>query len=216
MSRNLATRLGWLHLDTGAFYRAGTLAVLRAGVDANNPDEVRHAVANHQYRQDRGRMYLDGEDVTAEIRGPEVTAAVSAVAAEPGVRRQMVRHQREWVAGHRGDAVVEGRDIGTVVFPDADLKVWLVADPRERARRRAEETGESLELVEADLARRDRADSGRAVSPQRPAGDAIHLDTTVLSVDEVVEKIVDLLDARRQTPDPRRATNPRIEQPGSQ
>lgn len=196
MSRNLAKRLGWLHLDTGAFYRAGTLAVLRAGVDPNDPDAVRHAVESRQYRQDRGRMYLDGEDVTAEIRSPEVTAAVSAVAAEPGVRRHMVRHQREWVAGHRGDTVVEGRDIGTVVFPDADLKVWLVADPLERARRRAEETGERLELVEADLARRDRADSRRAVSPQRPASDAIHLDTSNMSVDQVADRILALLGER--------------------
>lgn len=198
VSRDLAIHLGWLHLDTGAFYRAATLAILRAGVDPNDPVTVSDAVAAGRYRYEQGRMYLDGEDVTVEIRDPEVTAAVSAVAAVPEVRRLMVRLQREWVSGHRGSAVVEGRDIGTVVFPEADLKVWLVASPRERARRRSEETGETLIEVEADLVRRDRADSGRAVSPQKPAGDAIHLDTTELSVDEVVERIVALLAAGRK------------------
>lgn len=198
VSRDLAIHLGWLHLDTGAFYRAATLAILRAGVDPNDPVTVSDAVAAGRYRYEQGRMYLNGEDVTVEIRDPEVTAAVSAVAAVPEVRRLMVRLQREWVSGHRGSAVVEGRDIGTVVFPEADLKVWLVASPRERARRRSEETGETLIEVEADLVRRDRADSGRAVSPQKPAGDAIHLDTTELSVDEVVERIVALLAAGRK------------------
>lgn len=105
----------------------------------------------------------------------------------------MVRLQREWVAGHRGNAVVEGRDIGTVVFPEADLKVWLLANPGERARRRAEETGQTVIEVQADLARRDRADSGRAISPQTPAGDAIHIDTSNLALQEVVDRILALL-----------------------
>jgi cytidylate kinase len=199
--------LGWLHLDTGAFYRAATLAALRKRVDLSNSDGILKVTVERRYQQDEGRMYLDGEEVTTEIRGPEVTAAVSTVAAVPGVRKFMVRHQREWVSGHRGDAVVEGRDIGTVVFPDADLKVWLVANPRVRAVRRSAETGESLSEVEKDLARRDRADATRIFSPQKPAADAIHLDTSNLSVDRVVNKIVELVDAirqrdaRRKTPD---------------
>jgi cytidylate kinase len=201
VSRGLAARLGWLHLDTGAFYRAATLAALRDGTDLNDLNATLQAVAARRYRQERGRMYLDGEDVTSEIRGPAVTTVVSAVAAMPEVRRNMVREQRRWVAGHRGNAVVEGRDIGTVVFPDADLKLWLVANPAVRAQRRAAETGDNIADVEKDLARRDRADAQRKVSPQKPASDAIHLDTSNMCVEQVVERIMGMLDARRQTPD---------------
>lgn len=196
VSRRLAERLGWLHLDTGAFYRAATLAVLRAGVEPADTDAVVAAVGAVRYRQEMGRMLVDGEDVSGAIRTPEVTAAVSAVSAIPQVRALMVRYQREWVKGHRGDAVVEGRDIGTVVFPDAQLKVWLTAGLAERARRRAAQTGEDPALVEVELARRDRADSHRAVSPQVPAADAIHVDTTTMSVAQVVERIVERLAAR--------------------
>jgi cytidylate kinase len=198
VSRRLAERLGWLHLDTGAFYRAATLAALRDGADLNDRNAILDTVARRRYRQEHGRMYLDGDDVTSEIRGPAVTTAVSAVAAVPEVRRLMVREQRKWVEGHRGDAVVEGRDIGTVVFPDADLKVWLVANPAERARRRAAETGDSIADVEKDLARRDRADSKRTVSPQKPASDAIHLDTSNMGVEQVVERILGMLGAERE------------------
>lgn len=201
VSRRLAVRLGWLHLDTGAFYRAATLAALRDGTDPKDLNSTLQAIARRRYRQERGRMYLDGEDVTSEIRGPEVTTVVSAVAAMPEVRRIMVREQRKWVAGHRANAVVEGRDIGTVVFPDADLKVWLVANPPVRARRRAVETGESIADVEKDLARRDRADSQRTVSPQKPASDAIHLDTSNMGVEQVVERIMAFLPTNRKTED---------------
>jgi cytidylate kinase len=193
VSRQLAKRLGWNHLDTGAFYRAATLAALRQGVDPADEESVVKAVADRHFDQQRGRMFLDGEDVSSAIRTQEVTAAVSAVAAHPGVRRHLVREQRKWVEGQGANTVVEGRDIGSVVFPDAKLKVWLMASPTERARRRARETGVDLGEVEADLARRDRADSGRAVSPQRPAADAVHLDTTGLSVETVVERILALL-----------------------
>ena len=197
VSRKLAERLGWLHLDTGAFYRAATLAVLGAGVDVAVESEVVGAVSVRTFVQENGRMYLDGEDVSVDIRSLEVTASVSAVAALSEVRRVMVSHQRAWVARHGGDVVVEGRDIGTVVFPEADLKIWLSASAGERARRRALQTGEDPAVVMKELDRRDRADSGRKVSPLTPAADAIHLDTTGMTVDEVVDRIMTLIDPKR-------------------
>ena len=196
VSRKLARRLGWLHLDTGAFYRAATLAVLRAGISPNANAEVTGEVRVHTFLQESGRMYLDGKDVSVDIRSAEVTADVSAVAALPEVRRLMVAHQRAWVAGHGGDVVVEGRDIGTVVFPEADLKIWLSASAEERARRRALQTGEDPDIVLKELDRRDRADSGRKVSPLTPAEDAIHMDTTGMNVDEVVDRIVNLINQK--------------------
>ncbi len=138
-------------------------------------------------------MFLNGEDVSHEIRSPEVTAAVSAVSAHAEVRRTLVRLQRQWVASHHSPVVVEGRDIGSVVFPDAHLKIWLVASAGERARRRAAETGETAAEVEADLARRDHADSTRSASPQKPAADAVWIDTTSLNIAGVVEQIVAML-----------------------
>ena len=196
VSRKLAERLGWLHLDTGAFYRAATLAVLRAGVDLSDEDDVAGAVAVRTFIQEGGCMYVDGEDVSADIRSIEVTASVSTVAAIPAVRTMMVAHQRSWVSSHGQDAVVEGRDIGTVVFPEADLKIWLSASARERARRRALQTGENPAVVLKELDRRDRADSTRKVSPLAPANDAIRLDTTGMTVDEVVDRIVALINAK--------------------
>ena len=194
VSRALAARLGWFHLDTGAFYRAATLAVLRAGIDPGDGGAVTKLVDQLKFRQERGAMFLDGEDVSEEIRTPEVTAAVSAVSSHPDVRRVLVRHQRQWVAGKPGPVVVEGRDIGSVVFPEAELKIWLVASPTERARRRAAETGEALSAVAVELARRDEADSSRAASPQKPAADAVWVDTTNLAIDAVVERIMAMID----------------------
>lgn len=194
----LADRLGWLHLDTGAFYRAGTLAALRAGIESSSHrDEVTAAVRGRSYVQESSRMFLDGEDVSADIRSSEVTAAVSAVSAVPEVRRIMVGLQREWVARHGQDVVVEGRDIGTVVFPDADLKIWLSASAEERARRRALQSNRDHESVLKELDRRDRADSQRQASPLMPAADAIHLDTTGMSADEVVDRILSLIPGER-------------------
>jgi len=196
VSRKLAERLGWLHLDTGAFYRAATLAMLRAGIEEGADSEVVAVVTARTFRQEDGRTYLDGEDVSTDIRSAEVTAMVSEVSAMPEVRDALVAHQREWVARHGENVVVEGRDIGTVVFPDSHLKIWLSASAEERARRRASQTGEDLGVVLEELARRDRADSSRPVSPLRPAEDAVHLDTTDLRVEEVVERIVALIDAK--------------------
>ena len=194
VSRKLADRLGWLHLDTGAFYRAATLAALRAGIKGSDQaDEVSAAVGARNYVQEDGRMFLDGEDVSAEIRSDEVTTAVSAVSAVPDVRRAMVGLQREWVARHGQNVVVEGRDIGTVVFPEAELKIWLSASPEERARRRALQSSRDQGTVLEELDRRDRADSVRQTSPSTPAADAIHLDTTGMLADEVVDRIMNLM-----------------------
>jgi cytidylate kinase len=194
VSRALAARLGWSHLDTGAFYRAATLAVLRAGIDPEDGAAVSELVEQLKFRQDRGSMFLDSEDVSDEIRSKDVTAAVSVVSAHRDVRRTLVRHQRQWVAAHSESVVVEGRDIGSVVFPDADLKIWLMASLAERARRRAAETGEAVAAVAADLARRDQADSNREASPQKPAPDAVWVDTTNLAIDFVVERIVAMIE----------------------
>jgi cytidylate kinase len=192
--------LGWLHLDTGAFYRAATLAVQRAEVNPDDAAAVAELVDRLKLRQEGGLMFLDGDDVSDEIRIKDVTATVSRVSSHPEVRRILVRHQRQWVAGHPGPVVVEGRDIGSVVFPDADLKIWLVASSAERARRRAAETGEPVSVVAADLARRDAADSTRRASPQKPAADAIWVDTTNLAIDTVVERIVAMIESPSGVP----------------
>ena len=198
VSRRLADRLGLPHLDTGAFYRAATLAVLRAGADPTDAGGVMEAVAAVEMDQRDGRMILGGEDVGDEIRTDEVTSAVSAVSAHPEVRARMVDAQRAWVERSGGSAVVEGRDIGSVVFPDAALKVFLTATPDERARRRARETDADEDAIAADLVRRDRHDSTRAASPLVAAPGAVVVDTTHMTIDEVVDRLRDELEARRR------------------
>ncbi|MCP5028104.1 MAG: (d)CMP kinase [Actinomycetia bacterium] len=194
LSRALAQRLGLDHLDTGAMYRAVTFAVLRDGVDpADDPavTELTSRLVLHIGAQ----VFVDGDDATEAIRGPEVTNAVSAVAAHPGVRTDLVARQRAWVAEHRG-GVVEGRDIGTVVCPDADLKIYLVADDEVRAARRAvDEARTDQSEVASDLARRDRADSTRRHDPLRMADDALEVDTSHHSVDELVQLLLERLPA---------------------
>lgn len=192
VSRKLAERLGWTHLDTGAFYRAATLVVLESGADVDDERAILDAIEGLVFGQEDGVMTIDGRDVSIDIRSDAVTGAVSAVSAHPQVRKVMVSMQRVWAERHPG-SVVEGRDIGTVVFPYALLKVFLTADPAERARRRAGETGAETGSVERDLERRDRFDSSRAASPLRPADDAVVIDTTDLGIDEVVQAIVDRL-----------------------
>lgn len=188
VARALAARLGVDHLDTGAMYRSVALAVLRRGVDAGDEEAVSR-LARHVGMEVGERVVVDGADATDDIRSDEVTGAVSRVASYPEVRAEMVRRQREWAA-LRGGGVVEGRDIGTVVFPDADLKVYLTAGDAERARRRSAESGGEQDTVAADMARRDETDSSRAASPLKPADDAVVLDTSDLSVDEVVEEVL--------------------------
>ena len=175
VARAVADALGFTYLDTGAMYRAASLAddPTRARIDFDN-----------------GSVLLDGEDVTGRIRTPEVSQRASQVAADPDVRRALVDQQRRLL--ENGDWVAEGRDIGTVVAPHAEVKVFLTADPRERARRRAAETGEDLEKVLTDVNARDERDTTRKDSPLVKAGDAHEVDTTGLTIDEVVERIVEL------------------------
>jgi cytidylate kinase len=199
VARGVATTLGWRYVDTGATYRAATLAVLRAGTDLGDDQAVAQVVAaaHIDVSTDPARpaVRLEGEDVTAVVRGPEVTAAVSAVSALPSVRSHLVALQRR-LAGDTG-AVLEGRDIGTAVFPDAPVKVFLDASEQVRAERRAADTdagvaGGTVGAVAADLARRDRLDSSRQVSPLQPAQDAVHLDSSGLDAQQVVDRVLAL------------------------
>ena len=199
VSRRLATAIDGVYLDTGAMYRAITWAVLRAGADLQDIDAI--AKIAQETSLDIGTDPLaphfraNGTDVDAAIRGPEVTGAVSAVAAVPAVRTQLVRLQREIIAA-APRIVVEGRDIASVVAPDADLKVYLTASAAARAQRRSAEDATDVAATEADLNRRDKLDSSRAVDPLRQADDATTLDTTGLGIDEVVAKLQELLDSK--------------------
>ena len=192
VARTVASRLGLGYLDTGAMYRSVAWAALRHDVDPTDGDALARMAAGLDI--DVGeRVLVDGVDVTSEIRGPEVTATVSAVSAHPAVRAEMVRRQQQW-AEKAGGGVVEGRDIGTVVFPHADLKVFLTASEQERARRRQkDDRAPDVGAVAADLARRDSLDSNRAASPLRPADDAVVIDTTARTVDDVVDQVLALL-----------------------
>ena len=201
VSRGLARALHARYLDTGAMYRIVTLAVLRAGAELGDTLAVESAAAGVPlsvgYNPDEDRAYLDAEDVSAEIRGDAVTKAVSAVSAVPAVRARLVGLQRELAAGP-GSVVVEGRDIGTVVLPGADVKIFLTASAEERARRRNEQNVASglrddYDAVLADVKRRDHLDSTRAVSPLRAADDALVVDTSDMSESEVVEHLVELV-----------------------
>ncbi len=178
VARAVARALGFEFLDSGAMYRAAALAALRGD------DPTRVAVTLGE------RVLLGDEDVTDEIRTPEVTEMASQVSADPAVREALVDRQREIIAA--GDHVAEGRDIGTVVWPQAELKVFLTATPEERARRRAEQLGAEYGAILVEQGIRDERDRSREHSPLQPAPDAVELDTTGLSLDEVVQRIVEL------------------------
>jgi CMP/dCMP kinase len=194
VARQLARHMGLEYLDTGAMYRAVTFAALRRQVDPADADRVAELARVIELEVEETGVRVDGVDATIEIRGPEVSRAVSVVAANPGVRAELVRRQREW-AHKRGGGVMEGRDIGTVVFPDAVLKVYLTARPEVRAERRAAEViGLDYETVAADMARRDAYDSGRDTSPLRQADDALEVDTSDLTIDEIVESLARRID----------------------
>ncbi|SKG74091.1 cytidylate kinase [Mycobacteroides abscessus subsp. bolletii] len=204
VSRGLARALGARYLDTGAMYRIVTLAVVRAGVDLTDTPAIELAAADVPlsvgYDPDEDKAYLDAEDVSREIRGDEVTRAVSAVSAVPAVRARLVGLQRELASGP-GSVVVEGRDIGTVVLPDADLKIFLTASAEERARRRNEQNiaagrDDEYDSVLADVMRRDHLDSTRAVSPLRAADDAVIVDTSDMNESEVIAHLTDLAQQR--------------------
>jgi cytidylate kinase len=194
VARRLATRLRARYLDTGAMYRAATVAALRKGVDLADGVAITTVVEAAQIEistdPENASITLDGEPVDAEIRSEATTAAVSAVSAVPAVRALLVDAQRALIGD--GGIVVEGRDIGSVVWPTARPKVYLTASPEARAARRAGELGGDLAAVAADIARRDGLDSSRAASPLTQTDDAVVLDTTDLGIDEVVDRLVEL------------------------
>jgi cytidylate kinase len=194
VARRLATRLHARYLDTGAMYRAATVAVLRSGVDLADAVGITRLVENAKIvistDPEQASIMLDGEPVDDEIRSAATTAAVSAVSAVAAVRALLVDAQRELIGD--GGIVVEGRDIGSVVWPTARPKVFLTASPEARASRRAGELDADVATVAADIRRRDDLDSNRAASPLMQAPDAIELDTTELGIDEVVERLVEL------------------------
>ncbi|MBV8955368.1 MAG: (d)CMP kinase [Solirubrobacterales bacterium] len=184
VARSVAERLGFTYLDSGAMYRTVALAALEQGVEpAALADAIRIELGD--------RVRLDGRDVTREIRSPRLSEAASRAAADPLVRAAMVAHQRRLLS--EGDWVAEGRDIGTVVAPQAELKVFLTADPASRARRRARELGIDPRQVLAEQALRDQRDATRAHSPLQPASDAVLIDTTSLTLDQVVDRILGLV-----------------------
>jgi len=191
VARRLAERLGLAYLDTGAMYRAVAYAALRDGCDPHDEEAVAVLAGKIDIDIGDGRVDVDGDDASRAIRGPDVNRTVSVVAANPGVRAEMVRRQRQWIDAH-GGGVVEGRDIGTVVLPDADLKVFLTARLDVRAARRHVELVDQQALadVEADMARRDTLDSGRSVSPLQRAPDALEIDTSDRAVDDVVAELM--------------------------
>lgn len=192
VARGTAERLGWAHLDTGAYYRAATLAALVRGADLDNEAETLAAAAAVEIGYREGKIFVAGMDMERAIRGEAVTGAVSKVAAMAGVRWLLAGRQREWLERNGGRGVVEGRDIGTVVFPEAELKVYLTAHPRARAARRAGETGGEVEEVRADLDRRDRIDSTREASPLQIPPQAVLIDTTRLTPRESISRVLQL------------------------
>jgi cytidylate kinase len=204
VSKGLAHALGARYLDTGAMYRMVTLAALRAGVEPADAEAVAsiapHVRMSVDYDPDGDRYYLAEEDVSAEIRGDEVTRAVSAVSSVPAVRTRLVALQREMAEG-TGNVVVEGRDIGTVVLPDAPVKIFLTASAETRARRRNDQNiaagqEDDYEGVLADVRRRDHLDSTRPVSPLRAASDAVVVDTSDMTQAEVIAHLLALVEQR--------------------
>lgn len=201
VGRAVAARLGLGYLDTGAMYRGVTHAVLRRGVEPGDLDQVAAVVGDVELSVEPGPeggadvVIVDGEDATASIRGRDVTAAVSAVAANSAVRTELRERQRAWAVEH-GGGVIEGRDIGSVVFPNATLKLFITASPRVRAERRVAEIGGDVDEVESSIIERDRKDSSRADSPLTEAAGATIVDTTGMSIDDVVAHVISMLPGR--------------------
>jgi len=201
VAKGLAHRLGYLYIDTGAMYRAVTLAAMREDLDLEDHQAVTDLARRLDIRLETSpeglRVLCNGEDVSEAIRAPEVSRNTSPVSETAGVRERLVQLQR--AMGRQGGVIMEGRDIGTVVFPDADFKFYLTADTDERSRRRHCELRQSdhaqdLEVVHRDLEERDRRDSTRAIAPLRRAEDAIEVDTTFLTLNQVIDKIVRIVE----------------------
>lgn len=198
VARAVAQRLGFAHMDTGAMYRAVTLAALTDDLDLTDPQQISRAVSAIEMSLDRPTVTLDGRDVTALLRGAEVTEAVSKIAAQPVVRAALVPLQKQLARDH--DVVVEGRDIGTVIFPEAEVKIYLTAAPGERARRRMRQLGVADDkAIEDEMRARDTADASRPVSPLQQAPGAHRIDSTEMSLDEVIAAIVELVELHRAT-----------------
>jgi len=191
VARSVARRLGFTYIDSGAMYRAVALWALRLGMDLDDLHRLEQLAKEARIELPDDRVVLNGEDVTAEIRAPKVSDAASRVAAQPGVRRAMREEQRR--IGSEGPSVMEGRDIGTVVFPDAKVKIFLDAQPDARAQRRASELGAAVEDVARDLDARDQRDRSRAEAPLTQAPDAEYLDTTHLTLTQVEEAVLKLV-----------------------
>lgn len=201
VSRAIAGTLGYRHIDTGAMYRAIAWKALDEGLPLDDEEALTALAKRARLELEEGRVVIDGVDVTTAIRTPTIDRAVTSVARVPGVRAEMVARQRAY--GAQGGVVMEGRDIGTVVFPDAEVKIYLDATPEERARRRAADpahggSAQALAEVAVALAARDRADSTRPVSPLMIAEDAVHIDTTGVPIDEVVRRVMAVIDERRR------------------
>ncbi len=196
VARAVADGLGWRYVDTGAMYRTVALAALQRGIDPQDGPGLAQLAGSVNIELTNGGVLLDGRDVTPEIRTDDVTRVVSSISAHPDVRAALVPLQRS-LAGSRG-VVMEGRDIGNAVFPDAEVKVWLTASPAERARRRLEQLGRevdpaSLSDMERAIHERDRRDASRSASPMSRPADAVEIDTTDKGIDEVTAAIVDLV-----------------------
>jgi cytidylate kinase len=206
LARAVADALKYRHVDTGAMYRAVAWKALQGGLSFEDEAPVVRLAEQAALDQRDGRIAIDGRDVTREIRTPEIDKAATAVARLPGVRSVLVDRQR--ALGERGGVVMEGRDIGTVVFPDADVKVYLDASAEERARRRASDPAHtggqqgSLAGVQSELQARDRSDSTRAVAPLMIAPDAIYIDTTGMTIDQVVEEVIGMVREKLQSARP--------------
>ena len=196
LARGLARSLDYKHVDTGAMYRAVAWKAVRDGVSLEDEAAVTHVAERCVYEQRDGEIFIDGHDVTREIRTPDIDRAATVVARLARVRAVLVERQRD--LGRDGAVVMEGRDITTVVFPDADLKVYVDASPEERARRRAHDPAHTggqqgtLAGLQQDLQARDRSDSTRAVAPLSLAPDAVYIDTTGMPIDEVIERVLEL------------------------
>jgi cytidylate kinase len=195
IAKALAARLGLRYLDTGAMYRAVTFAAVERGLSLDDAASVGELARRVPLEVSEAGVFVDGLDATRAIRTPEVTSQVSKVAANSEVRTEMRARQQDWAAAN-GGGVIEGRDIGSVVFPDADLKLYLTASPRTRAERRVAEAGGDVDEIEAAIAARDHYDSSRADSPLTMADGSIVVDTTGLSIDEVLAHIEALMSDR--------------------
>jgi len=198
IARAVARRLGFHHVDTGAMYRAVAWKAVHDGIDLSDEAAVSAVAERAEFDVSDGRVAVDGHDIVRAIRTPEMDAAASIVARQPEVRRVLVARQR--ALSVRGGTVMEGRDIGTVVFPDAPVKIYLDASPEERARRRATDPAHAsgkgtaaIQEVATALAERDRRDTTRAASPLAVAEDAVLIDTTALSIDEAVERVMEVV-----------------------